>query len=280
VARLVTWLVAVAIAATTATAAPAYPVRWVKLTPDQVAARVAAFRARNPQHWTGVFFDEYGHLNTAATDDPALVAGDVATLRDLVRRNADVFGIDPAVADQLARDGDAIRWTDAIDGVVRGQIVFVRSVKERTIQARYFIPVQPVHEAAEATNRLVGQRYTEVVTYGFLPERDCAMTPAGPAGCTTTVVGTTKRELAITSKDLRVQTLLTRDGDAIRLVRCAEIAAKPRPRDPSIDSEATVMGLEYVPVSRAPALPLVLDAITGEVVHLHESTCNLLHNVR
>jgi hypothetical protein len=266
----------------TASAAPAYPLVLVKHTPAERAHLQAAFTVRNPQ-WTIVLYDEHGYFASATTKDPALIAADLATLRDFVRRNADLFGIDPAAADQLgpiSTSKDFLELNQIVEGMGVGQLMFKRSKDALTLTELFFIPGTPTLTPEEVQRRVVGHHYDEVIPVGYGPERDCAMGPGGSAGCRTTVNGVIHRDVVLTAKDVPVQTMIYRDGDKVRMVRCIDSLRLPAPeRDATWPAGGTV-GIRLNGTGGAPSLPFALDAVTGEAIRLSEAECFTLRNLR
>ncbi len=276
---LVALLVAIPLAAT---AAPAYPLVLVKHTPVERAHLQAAFTARNPQ-WTTVYYEEHGYFGSATTKDPALVAADLPTLRDFVRRNADLFGIDPAAADQLGPIPTAkniFEINDVVEGMPRGQLMFQRSKDALTVTELFFIPTTPKLTAEDLQRRVVGHHYDEVIKVGYGPERDCAMGPGGAAGCRTTVNGVVHRDVVLTAKDVPVQTMIYLDGDKVRMVRCIDSLRLPAPIRDATWPEGGSVDITLIGTGGAPSLPFALDAVTGEAITPAEPECFRLRNLR
>lgn len=97
-----------ALLALTATAA-AYPFAAPVRPTAERHAREAEFRNRNAEHFTVVEAGERGFIRRVITDDPKLATNgwQAASLRGFLRRNADLFGFDPATADRLPGGGQA-----------------------------------------------------------------------------------------------------------------------------------------------------------------------------
>ncbi len=276
---LVALLVAIPIAAM---AAPAYPLVLVKHTPVERAHLQAAFTARNPA-WTIVYYDEHGYFASATTKDPALIAADLPALRAFVRRNADLFGIDPAAADRLGpipTAKDIFELDDGADGLGRGQLMFRRTKDALTLTEMFFIPGTPKLTAEDVQRRVVGHHYDEAIQVGYGPERDCAMGPGGAAGCRTTVNGVVHRDVVLTAKDVPVQTMIYLDRDKVRIVRCIDSLRVPPPNHDATWPAGGSVEITFTGSAGAPNLPFALDAVTGEPITPSEPECFRLRNLR
>ena len=266
------------LAASAAAAAP-YPVKLATLDPAALGKRDAEFRTRNPQHWLYVSFDDFGGLLHAATDDPVLAGADLAGVRDLARRNADFFGIAPADADRIATtiDGDVL--VDRTDGVTLGELVVrhatISAKAALTIDARRFVGLAPKVKLDAVVRRLVGRTYAIAATFTQGLPPDCGQTPRGFRACAPPKTLTINRETRLTVADLAVSTALHRDGDTLRLVRCAELVVPAPPDFPHRVGDATA-----TPKRAAPILPLVVDAVTGETLATGVASCIALGNFR
>ena len=264
-----------------AVAAPAYPVTIPMLTGHQLSQREADFRAANPQHWTEVRVDPHGFVTSAQSDDPKLAAAGLRELADFARRNAGFFHMDPATADRIATlPNGVVEISDTSDGVIKGQIVFGRGPKlaSFTLSALFFVDTSAKIAAADVAVRIAGKTYTEVTTYSNPPHLDCAMSHGG-GSCKSTVIATARRDVTFAAKDAIVQTVLYREGDAIRLVRCIDQQALA----PFPDAQAhgaKQWGRTFVAKAGAPALPLVVDAITGAQLAVTADRCDGLRNFR
>ena len=280
--RFACLLLVAAAAVAGATPAPVYPVVIPTQTAAQIAQREAAFRAKNPQHWTTLQFDAQGYLSSAYSDDPALSAAALPELREFARRNAEFFHMEPAMADQIATlPNGIIEIVDAPDNSVHGEIVFGHGTPKQPmfgVTALYFVGVTAKIPVEDVVKRVAGKPYTEVTTFSDPPHLDCGMMPGG-GNCASTVIATERRDISPAAKDVTVQTVLYRDGDQIRLVRCVDLQAiKPFPD--AAAHHAHAWGRTYVAKSGAAALPLVVDAVTGETLALKVDSCNQVRNFR
>jgi hypothetical protein len=285
------------IVSTSALAAPSYPVVVPLRSKAFVAAREAEFRKRNPQRWSTVEVNARGFVSHVHTDDPALVPEihkepngwwrwtdpSLDRVRALLRRNADLFGIDRAMIDRI--DARSLVVTDVVDTALVGEIVLQRFAladhpAELDITTMFSVHLEPKFSIAEATKRVIGRSYEETDGFGAPPMIDCAMTPAGAAGCKTPVVQRQKRDVTLAAGDLRTVTWLHADSDRIRLVRCIDAGnlAPMQPGKPGLGLNER----SFAPLDHAPALPLVVDAVTGAEIDLHVTDCftSGLSNVR
>lgn len=99
------------------------------------------------------------------------------------------------------------------------------------------------------------------------------MAAMGAAGCKMRVVHTRQRELTRGPTDVRAVTWLAPDGDKIRIVTCVDAGTV-------LDSQAASSWEGLAPSQRtlaprgtAPQLPLLVDAVTGELVKLRARDC-------
>ncbi|CAN5528528.1 hypothetical protein BH11MYX1_BH11MYX1_21270 [soil metagenome] len=287
---MTSWILALMLAL--AGTAGAYPLVLPKQPATVREAHAAAFRARNPQHFREVEVNERGYVAHVVTDDPTLVpAGstghavawawsdaDVAKIRDFLRANSDLFGIDPAALDRLHGGEPSLLVVDAIGGATLGEVNFQRVAQANQpqlvdITVMFWIAATPQHSEQAIAKRVIGHTYRVTVGYGMPPMRDCAMTPRGAAGCQIRVQHTANREVKLGAADVRTVTWLAPDGDKIRLVTCVDAAdLPPAPAAPSWQGLA-LSARTFAPRGTAPPLPLVVDAVTGERVTMRIRDC-------
>lgn len=247
-----------------ALAAPKLPTKIPVANAARQQARAAEFKKRNPQVWDEVLVDHHGFIRQVVTHDAKLAAATPAKLEALLRANADLFGIDPDDARHV-RDGSV--WdAKQVGAVVFGQIAIDQPKGELVIYVMFHVEPEPTLAEADLAKRIAGQRYTETIGYGRPAARDCAMTPAGLAGCTTPVEHTRTREVTLTARDLRTATAFYADGDTFRLIGCvdASMLASPAP-DPAW-KELVATTHAYAPLATAPPLPYFVDLVTGDVL--------------
>ncbi len=200
-----------------------------------------------------------------------------------MRRNADLFGIDPAVADQLGpipTSKNIFEINDVVEGMARGQLMFQRSKDALTVTELFFIPTTPKLTPDDLQRRVVGHHYDEAIKVGYGPERDCDMGPGGPAGCRTTVNGIVHRDVVLTAKDVPVQSMIYLNGDKVRMVRCIDGSGIPMPARDTTWPEGGAVGITWTGTGGAPSLPFAIDAVTGETITLAEAECFRLRNLR
>lgn len=243
--------------------ASAYPFAVPKRTGAE-----AEFRKRNPQHWTVIETDKRGLLMHVATDDPALVGktGDdrIVAIRALLRANADLFGFKPDTADLLPTDGLLV---DELEGALMGEINVSRDPHLIDITAMFWVEATPTVDLESVKKRIAGKRYSETIGYGTGPQIDCAMTPLGAKGCVTKVQHTRTREVTIDADNVEIFSALLREGNTIRLVACADVRSFEDPPAPAAWGEINPIQRKFTPLGKAAALPLVVDRVTGEVLH-------------
>jgi hypothetical protein len=265
-------------------AASAYPLAAPVRSAAERHAREAEFRKRNAEHFTVVEAGERGFIRHVVTDDPKLATNgwEAANLRAFLRRNADLFGFDPATADRLPGGGASLLLTDVLDGALLGEINVQGATIGHTpavdITVMFWVDAKPTLTAKDLAKRVTGGTYDETIGYAPPPQRDCAMTPMGAAGCKTKVEHTRKRQVTLPASAVRTRTWVLGERDRVRLVVCADAGSLQDPEaDPSWRSPwgplvATERAL--VPRDKSPALPMVLDAVTGDPVNVAVKSCD------
>jgi hypothetical protein len=103
--------------------------------------------------------------------------------------------------------------------------------------------------------------------------RDGAMTSEGAAGCNLRVVHTSQRELKLGPTDVRTVTWLAPDGDKIRIVTCVDARTLSDAQAASSWQGLAPSARTLAPRGTAPQLPLLVDAVTGELVKLRIHDC-------
>jgi hypothetical protein len=234
----------------------------------------AEFRKRNPQHWTVVETDKRGLLSHVATDDPSLTGtwdhAKVVAVRDLLRANADLFGFTPQTAARLPEDGLLM---DEEDGALMGEINVQHGAGLLDITALFWVDAKPTIDQASVKQRVAGKRYKETIGYAAAPQRDCRMSGMGAKGCATPVRYTRTREVTVDADSVEIFSALLRQGNTIRLVACADVRAF---EDPAADPAWGDVGPSrrtFTPLGNAPALPLVVDRVTGQVLQPGVKSC-------
>lgn len=197
---------------------------------------------------------------------------------DILRANADLFGIDPAALDRLHGGEPSLLVVDTAGGATLGEINVQHFVQANhspllDITVLFWVAATPTHPEEEVAQRVIGRSYS--ATFGFAkpPMRDCAMTSRSAAGCKTRVEHTRQRELKLGPTDVRTVTWLAPDGDKIRVVTCVDAGPLS---DPQVDSSWQGLApsmLTLSPRGTAPRLPLLADAVTGELVELRIRDC-------
>jgi hypothetical protein len=269
VMKLVLGLICAATAA--AAAAPKLPAKLPLASEATQQARAAEFRRRNPQAWERVVVDHHGFVSQVLTHDRALTTATPAKLEAFLRANADLFGIDPDDARHL-RDGFV--WDAKVIGsTALGQIGVQQMRDELVIDVMFHVDAEPILDEAALAGRIVGQRYTDTIGYAAPPQRDCAMTPRGAAGCETPIEHTRTREIAIGKRDIRTATLLYADGDTLRLVGCVDASWLDSPRPDPAWKNVAALYHQFAPVAGAPPLPYFVDLVTGDVLSIHAAGC-------
>ena len=245
--------------------AVAYPFAVPKRTGAE-----AEFRRRNPQHWTKIETDKRGVVIHVATDDPTLVGSKMSAVRTLLHANADLFGFPAAIADGVPDEGLLV---DEQAGALMGEIQVQHAANLLDITAMFWVDATPTIDVASVVQRIAGKHYRETIGYGAGPKLDCAMTPLGAKGCAVRIQHTRTREVAIDADAIQATSSLLRQGNSIRLVACAEILTFD---DPPADPAWGAIGAAqrtFTPLGKAPALPLVVDRVTGQVLHTNVKTC-------
>jgi hypothetical protein len=274
-------------------AASAYPMVLAKQSPQVRAAHEAEFRKRNPQRFSKVEINARGFVDHVVTDDPALVPAtssghgvawawsdsDVVKIRDFLRANADLFGIDPAALDRLHGGEPSLLVVDAAGGATLGEINVQHFAQANhapllDITVMFWVAATPTHSEQEIAQRVIGSSYSATTGYAKPPMRDCAMTPKGAAGCKTRVEHTRQRELKLGPTDVRTVTWLVPDGDKIRLVTCVDAGTLSDPQAASSWQGLAPSTRTLAPRGTAPQLPLLVDAVTGELVKLRIHDCH------
>lgn len=234
----------------------------------------AEFRKRNPQHWTVVETDKRGVLMHVATDDPSLVGltghARMDAIRALLHANADLFGFSPETADRLPDQGLLM---DEEDSALMGEINVQNAAALIDITTLFWVAATPTVDTESVRTRLAGKRYTETIGYGAAPRIDCAMTPLGPKGCETKVQHTRTREVTFDASNVELFSALLREGNTIRLVACADVRSFEDPPAPAAWGEVGPIQRKFTPLGGAPALPLVVDRVTGQVLHPNVKGC-------
>lgn len=275
-----------------AAASPTLPAKLPKVSAAAVAKREAEFRKRNTQAWSTVEVDQRGFIKHAVTDDPALVpnvssanhiatwpAADDAKLRDFLRANADLFGIDAADVDRLPPGGSHLLLVDTIGGAILGEIniqylAFPNRPPRLDITVMFRVHAKPKLTEDDVAKRVIGAKYADTVGYAEPPHRDCAMTPLGGAGCKMPILHTIHQDVTIAKPDVRVVTWLWNDNDTLRLVTCIDAAdVGAPPADPAWGKDVGAAEHALVPQGHAPQLPLVVDAVTGDTIATHVKNC-------
>lgn len=246
-------LIALILLATSRLAA-AYPVVMPKKPAAELAKVEEAFRARNPQHWTAVDLDPRGFVRRAVTDDADLVAMDIKVLRELLRTNADLFGIDAADADHLGSNGSSNQfiYLDDLPTPPLVGITVARNGNSLEIVVAFRVHITQKLTLDDVSARVLGKEYVVAVTEPPRVRIDCAMQPGGKANCKP-IGGTKPVRFTATVDNVRTVTSLFARGNSIRLVHCIDVEPAPHVTAPR-------------PIGRAPALPLVIDAVTGAKV--------------
>ena len=281
------WLaLVIPLAAASAVAAPvpALPAKIPLRSAAERARQVAAFRARNHYKWQLVEADRHGFISHVITDDPAIVPASYAftpaqakRIYALLRANTDLFGIAPANIDEMERTHKYLYSRG--DRFLTGELdVEYERPSDGTpprleIRAYFDVTAAPTIHEADVAARVVGARYHDEIGYSAPPQRDCGMTPAGPAGCITPIEHTRERDVTLARGDLGTEMWLYADGDTMRLVACVDASMLGGP--PADRSWGNVGPSHHVltPLGGAPALPLVVDLVTGQVVATHLPAC-------
>jgi len=249
--------------------AGAYPFTVPKRTGAE-----AAFRKRNPQHWTVIETDKRGVLMHVATDDPSLVAlnGDdrIVAIRALLHANADLFGFSPDTADRIPDGGLLV---DEEDSALLGEINVQAGSSMIDITTMFWVEATPKVDLDSVKKRVAGKRYTETIGYGTGPQIDCAMTGLGVKGCVTTVKHTRTRAVTFDASNVEIFSALLREGNTIRLVACADVRSFEDPEPAPAWGEVMAVQRKFSPLGGAPALPLVVDRVTGQVLHPNVKGC-------
>jgi hypothetical protein len=267
--KLATGLICAATAV--AAAAPKLPAK-LPLASDAVQqARAAEFRRRNPQAWERVLVDHHGFVSQVLTHDRSLTTATPATLEAFLRANADLFGIDPDDARHL-RDGFV--WDATVIGVATlGQISVQQMRDELVIDVMFHVEAKPILDEAALAGRIIGQHYTDTIGYAAPPQRDCAMTPRGAAGCDTPIEQTRTREVVIAKRDIRTATVLYADGDTLRLVGCVDASMLESPAPDPAWKNVGARYHRFAPSAGAPPLPYFVDLVTGDVLSIRAQGC-------
>jgi hypothetical protein len=235
--------------------AAAYPLVLPRKPAGELTRVEEAFRARNPQHWTAIDLDPRGFVRRAVTDDAGLVAMDVQGIRDLLRTNADLFGIDAADADRLGSNGSS-NLLVAVDEVGMAhlvEIVVTRTDAALEIAVKFRTHITPKVSMDDVLARVLGKDYAVTAPDPLPSQIDCAMQSGGRANCKRQRPVRRRHRFTATVEDVRAVTSLFARGDRIRLVHCIDVEPDPRVSSPH-------------PIGGAPALPLVVDAVTGAKV--------------
>ncbi|CAN5811916.1 hypothetical protein BH11MYX2_BH11MYX2_33300 [soil metagenome] len=282
------------LASVSAEARPSYPVRMPKVAHKKLVALEAEFRAHNTQAWDSVEVDPRGFVTRVITTDPALVPTLVNTstgpqwspvefdrLREFLRSNATLFGLDPGLVEKLRNSGAHLSVDDRLDDAILGAIDvrFDEAPKPRLdiIVNATFRPT-PTVTTADVKERLVGARYKQTIGFGAAPRRDCGMMPSRHGNsCGGKTLFTEKHDVTVTAENAAAHALFLRRGDTYRLVACAdvmrslEVAPETVPSD--MPAERTLTFNRLAPVARAPKLPLIVDLVTGQVVATTAAGC-------
>lgn len=235
--------------------AAAYPLNLPTKPAAELAKVEETFRARNPQHWTAVDLDRRGFVRRAVTDDADLVAMDVTVIRDLLRTNADLFGIDAADADRVGSNGSSnmLVYADEVGMAHLVEIAVTRTGDTLEIAVKFRTRITPKVTMDDVLARVLGKDYAVIVTEPPPSLIDCAMQPGGRANCKRRGPVRRPDRFTATVDNVRAETSLFARGSTIRLVHCIDVEPDPRVTAPH-------------PIGNAPALPLVVDAVTGAKV--------------
>ncbi|HEY2734753.1 MAG TPA: hypothetical protein VGI70_12250 [Polyangiales bacterium] len=260
-----------------AAAAPGLPARVPLRTAAERASRADEFRRRNTQAWKLVEVDKHGFISHLITYDPELTPASSKFTRDDVQRilrflraNADLFGVDVADIDQIKPD--QLGFSDAIGGTLLGEITiqystFTGDPRPHLELLLYFhVTAKPTLTEAELVKRVAGATYHDTIGYAGPSQIDCAMTPAGPAGCVTPVEHTRERDVTLTRAELRSASWLVADGDTMRYVGCVDASMLGGPPADKAWGNVGPRDHALVPRAGAPKLPLVVDLVTGDTV--------------
>ena len=99
------------------------------------------------------------------------------------------------------------------------------------------------------------------------------MTPLGAKGCETPVVHTRVRDVRIEADNVEAFSALLRQGSTLRLVVCADVRSFEDPPAHAAWGNVGPARRTFAPLGRAPALPLVVDAVTGQTLAAHVKGC-------
>jgi hypothetical protein len=227
-------------------------VTFVLLQSVAVSAEPGAeFRKRNAQHFTVLETDRAGHIRHLRTDDKELVSGDDFTLRGWLQLNADFFG--GRAEDNDARSGAGALAYFLLDqelGDVTGAAIVRR---ERGVLDVSIVRATRSPEAE--VKRVVGTRHVQVLQYGTVPQRDCAM-GAGPKSCKPRVTKTRRRSVVLADGEVFANLQLRISRGAIRLVVCVS-ADVEAPEGAEPDAEPALIS------TAISGLPFAVDAATG-----------------
>lgn len=241
----------------------AYPFAVPKRT-----SAAAELRKRTSQHWIAIETDKRGLIMHVATDDAALLAlkghDRMEAIRVLLHANADLFGFAPEAADRLPDDGLLM---DEEDTALMGEIQVQSAAARIDITSLFWVEAKPTVGLDAVKKRVAGKRYRETLRYGIGPQRDCSMTPLGKRGCTSTVLHTRTRVVTFDATNVEIFSALLREGNTIRLVACADVRSFEDPDPLPAWGEVGLVGHSFAPTGDAPALPVVVDRVTGEVLH-------------
>ena len=232
--------------------------------PDN-AAMQAAFRAKNPGHWTQIDADGRGVIRHVRTDDPTIVDADVGTLRGVLQIMRESIG---GVADE--RDpvpfpgGLAFMLFDDTNSTVIGLAVVHRLPKQLDIDVQL-----ATLTVADAEKRLVGRKLRQTIELGHVPQRDCNM-GRRPDDCRTVVTKTLHRMVTIEASEVGAAMGVHAEKAGARLVICVG-AEHPAPEPSGNALTEPPIG---VVSNRLVSVPLVLDAVTGSELAIHARDCN------
>ena len=257
--------------ASVAEAAPRYPIRVVQVSKAERARHKAAFESREPVHWTQLVMNSRGFITYLATDDPAFQAPDgvdAVRVRDLLRREAASFGIDPA---DLDRELDSLgacgtRLFHNPDVPALGQVsISCEPTDDHIVLAIRVTPwldIEPRLSSDDALGRVLGGRYAFTSMEWARPLLDCGMGGTCFKPHWVTHHGVSE----MTVNDLgEMDARVYRDGNVLRLVYCIDANWNDRERNVIVR-----------PLGKAKPLPYVVDAVTGAALPLHPKRCAYL----
>ena len=245
------------------------------------AQAATTFRARNPQAWTTVTVGPQGFVDHVVTRDPALQIRTLDTgghyqwddaalgrVRAVLRANADLFGIDAADADHVVVANGNVAYYDNDTGFL---LVAIKVDPEpgldiAIVQPRIHLTLKLTADAVAA--RVIGHTYLARSTQLQPAQLDCKMGGTRTRCAAKTTVET--RRITITADDVTVTQGMITFAGARRLVHCLDLGQTPRSQ--RVEPEQPTLQLR--PSDGGPAMPLLIDAVTGKRLAVSDSTCD------